>query len=123
MAEINKLSVGQAIDKLHGRLSASMLVICRSQKRWRETFRVLVVSELAEGFHSSFDGRFSFFNLIFFGVFFRRAFFAAFFDGNSFAGASFRNVSIGGVSLETALAKVRLAFATNASAFANRSLS
>jgi hypothetical protein len=33
MAEINKLSVGQAIDKLRGRLSASMLVICRSQKK------------------------------------------------------------------------------------------
>jgi hypothetical protein len=83
-----------------------------------------------DAFIFRFNGGLVFFDGAFFlSGFFRRtpfdgAFFKlAFFDGNLFAGVSLENVSVGGASLETVFVTVRLAFATNASAFANRSFS
>jgi hypothetical protein len=78
-----------------------------------------------------FNDRFVFF---FDGVFFDTAFFirasfddvffkAAFAGGGSVEGMLFANVPVGTVSFEPVSATVGLAFATNASAFANKSFS
>ena len=73
--------------------------------------------------------RLGFSGVFFFSGFFERtpfdgAFFKlVFLDGSLLAGVSFGDVFVGGVSLETALATVRLALATNASALAKRSFS